>query len=426
MTALDYEAYIRKHASWNFVVNVLDLTFYNLAISFIFGSTVLSLYTSHLTSSATLIGVIPAIQNVGFFLPQLLMARYAERLPRKKPLVQKISVMERVPYLFLALLILLWPHAPAWFSYGTLVLCLGLATFSGGLAGPPWNAMLAKVIPVHRRGLLFGLSSALGGLLGIAGAALSRHILATYPYPISFGFSFLFCFIFQVCSWVCLSLNREPPREPGKAELTARAYWQRLPRILRENPNFARYLLSRTLIILGGMAGGFYVIYARRAFQISDAFAANLTIAALVSQTLCTPILGWLADRRGRKWLTELGSAGAAGALILALLSRDPAWFYGVFALMSAANAGLMVAGMTMVMDFSSPEDLPTFTALANTVLAIPILVAPMLGGRLADTVGYQALFGIALALSALGWATMRWTVREPRQELAPLRSSEA
>jgi hypothetical protein len=50
------------------------------------------------TDSAVLIGLIPAIQNVGYFLPQLLMAQYCEQLARKKPFVVKVSVMERLPY----------------------------------------------------------------------------------------------------------------------------------------------------------------------------------------------------------------------------------------------------------------------------------------------------------------------------------------
>ena len=42
----EYEAAIRRHQSWNFWVNLVDLAFYQLAVSFIFGSTVLSLYAS--------------------------------------------------------------------------------------------------------------------------------------------------------------------------------------------------------------------------------------------------------------------------------------------------------------------------------------------------------------------------------------------
>jgi len=412
-----YEAYVRQNETWNFVVNILDLVFYNLAWSFIFSSTILTLYASHLTSSATLIGLIPATQSIGYFLPQLFMARQTERLPRKRILVQKVSVLERVPYLFVTLGILLWPSAPNWFSFIVLALSLATATLAGGLASPAWQAMLAKVISPRRRGFFFGLSQALGGLLGIGGAAISSRVLASYAYPLSFGLCFLFSFIAQVLSWVCLSLNREPAKEPSKEAISGADYWRRLPKVLRDNPNFARYLGSRALIILGSMGTYFYVVYARHAFQITDAFAATLTIAALVSQTAFTPLLGWLADRYGYKWLTELSTLIGASTLVLALLAPGAAWFYGVFVLSNASSSGMMVAGMSMTMEFSSPEDLPTFAALANTILAIPILLSPVIGGWLIDGLSYQALFLAALVLLAIGWSAMHWGVREPRHE---------
>jgi MFS family permease len=412
-----YEAYIRKNETWNFCVNVADLLFYNFAVSFIYGATILTLYASHLTNVAALIGLIPALQNVGYFLPQLLMARYTERIPIKKILVQKISIMERLPYLFVGLSILLWPQAPNGLAFALLAACLALATFSGGLAGPPWNAMLAKVIRAERRGRFFGLSQAFGGLLGIAGAAVSRQVLAGYPYPTSFGICFLFCFVFQVASWIALTLNREPPLEPTKEAVPFKEYWRRLPTVLRTNVNFSKYLVSRTFIILGGMAGAFYVIYARRQFQISDAFAANLTIAALVSQTVFTPVMGWLADHRGNKWLTEVGTLFGAVTLLLLFFVSDANWFYAVFVLMNISASALMVAGMSIVMEFSSVEDLPTFIALANTLLSVPILLAPIMAGWLVDAVGFQVLFGIALAFMLIGATTIRWMVREPRHE---------
>ena len=104
-----------------------------------------------------LIGLIPAIQQVGYLLPQLLLARQAEGLSRKKPFVVKISVVERLPYLFIALGIFLWPGAPTWFAYLMLAVNIGLATGAAGVATPAWKAMLAKVIHPNRRGALFSL-----------------------------------------------------------------------------------------------------------------------------------------------------------------------------------------------------------------------------------------------------------------------------
>jgi MFS family permease len=327
-----YESYIEQNQGWNFGVNILDLTFFNLAMSFIFGTTVLSLYTSYLTTSAVLIGLIPALQNVSFFWPQLIMARHAQRLPRKKTLLAKVSVMERIPYLFVALVALQWADAPRPFAYGVLAFSLLVASSCGGLGSPAWKGMLGKVIPVTRRGRLFGLSSALGGLLGVGGAALSRQVLSRYPYPTSFGICFLLCFASQVISYTCVMLNREPPRESPTAMQTTSDYWRRLPTIMRENPNLARYLVARALTILGGMAATFYVIYGRKYYGISDEFAATLTIVALASQTVSTPLMGILADRRGNKLLAEMGGIFAAlGVLALCGLHGDQPGQCGLF-----------------------------------------------------------------------------------------------
>ncbi len=410
----EYEAAIRKHEVWNFVVNVLDLTFFNFANSFIFGATILSLYASHLTSSAALIGLIPAIQQVGYYLPQLFLARKIETLPLKKPLLLRISVFERLPYFFIALQALLLPDAPNWMAFAVLIISLAIASSAGGLIGPAWQGMLAKVIRPERRGIFFGLSNATGGLLGIAGAAISRHVLGAYAFPTSFGYCFLFAFGAQVLSWIAVAANREPARDPQKDSLPLKEYLARLPGVLRSNPNFMRYLFSRSLIIMGTMATTFYVVYARTEFGVNDAFAGTLTMVALFSQTLFTPLLGWLADRWGHKWSTEVCTVLGIAAAVLALVGRSTGWLYGVFVLMNASTSGMMVANMSMVMTFASADDLPTYIGLTNTLLAAPILVAPVLGGWIVDVAGYQALFWVALVLSGLGWIAMHWTVRDP------------
>ena len=424
----EYEAYIRKNETRNFVVNVLDLTFFTFANSFIYGATILSLYASYLTTSAVLIGLIPTIQMVGYSLPQLLLARRAEILTRKKPFIQKISIMERLPYLFVALGILAWPDAPRWLSYTILAMGLALAAGTGGLITPAWKTMLAKLVPVQRRGRLFGLSGALGGLLGVGGAAVSRHILATYSYPTSFGICFALCFACQVVSWVFLALNREPAKETPreKETVSARQYWRRLPGVLRDHPNFGRYLLSRALITLGAMGTAFYVVYARDTFKITDAFVANLTMTALISQTVSTPFMGWLADRLGHKLLMELGALVGVGAVLLVLLAPNVLWLYAVFALVNASASAMSVAAFGITMEFSDPEDLPTFEALAGTITAGPVILAPLLGGWLADAAGYNALFVVALAFGIAGWISARWGVREPRHEKRSLGPVEA
>ena len=68
-----------------------------------------------------------------------------------------------------------------------------------------------------------------------------------------------------------------------------------------------------------------------------------------------------------------------------------------------------------IVFEFCEPEIRPTYIGLNNTVMGVFAALTPLLGGWLAITVGYQALFVISFIIGLAGVALLRWTVREPR-----------
>ena len=92
----------------NITVNLLDGSFFGAALGFASFITVIPLFVSELTTSAVLIGLIPAIHSVGWQLPQLLTAPRVSRLNQFRPTVLKLTIHERLPFLGLAVV--------AWFS----------------------------------------------------------------------------------------------------------------------------------------------------------------------------------------------------------------------------------------------------------------------------------------------------------------------
>lgn len=410
-----YRAAIRRNAGWNFWVNVGDIAFVNLAGSFVFISTILPLYVSYLTESRVLIGLIPAIYLAASHVPQLLLAARAESLARKKPWVVRVSVFERVPWLILGLGILLWPAASGWFSYLFLAVTLLCSQVAVGVASPAWRAMLANIIHPDRKGLMFGLGSAFGGLMGTAGALLARHLLDHVAFPSSFGLCFVLAFAGQAISWTFLTLNREPPRPADRPRIRLGPYLRELPAVLRRDPSFARFLLSQVLVIFGSLGVTFYVVYGREAFAISDSFAGSLTVAALISQALGTPLLGWWGDRFGHRSATAAGAllCAAAGAVMVA--APGAGWMYAAFALLTVADSGMKVARPSLAMDLGAGGRVPTYVALTTTLLAAPALAAPIVGGWLIELVDFRPVFVAGTVLALLGWLLLRTGVADPR-----------
>ncbi len=400
---------------WNFAVNLLDISSFHFGMSFVFASTVMPLYASRLTHSAVLIGLVPAIQQATYYLPQVLLAKRGERLHRMKPVVARISIFERLPFLLIALSILLAPQMSPAAAYAILIGCLAASSAAAGIAAPMWKAMLAKVIAPDRRGALFGTGFALGGLLGIAGSAISRHFLSAFDFPVSFGLCFLAAFGGQVLSWTGLALNREPTAAPTPIGGDHDGMLSWILEELRANKNLSRYLLSQGLVILGTMGISFYIVYARVNFEISDGFAGTLTMFALVSQAIGTLILGRLADRKGHKWLTELATIFGLAAIIVIFFAPTKAWLFPTFFFMNLSVSTLNVARMSITMEFSEPHRLPRITAISNTAIAVPLLLAPLTGGWIIDSFGYPALFATAALFSVAGWVVLRFLVADPR-----------
>jgi MFS family permease len=421
-----YTRAIERHRSWNFFANVADLAFFNLAMSFVFASTVLPLYASRLVASAVLIGLIPAIHDVSMYLPQIVVARHAEGLSRKKPFVVAVSVFERIPYLFVAVVALFRPGAPPLFSYVLLAASLLVARGAGGVASPAWRAMLGKVIHPDRLGLLFGLGSASGALFGILGAVLVRHILAATPYPTSFGLLFLLCFAAHVFSWTFVALVREPARKPTVENPPFGRYIRDLPAVFRGNPHYTRFLASQALLIFGAMSAGFYIVYARQRFAVDEAYAGTVTLFVLLGQSVAMPLFGLMADRLGHKRQNQLGGLLGVAAVVLALALRGPVLLPLVFVLSNFSLVATRLSRMSLTMEFGAGDRMPTFSALANTILAFPTLLAPVVGGWIIDLAGFHTTFAVALCASAAGFLLLTFGVADPRMSGRRARRSGA
>ncbi len=416
MADSDLEQEVERHYPHNAVVGVLDGTFFWFGASFIASRTILPLYISHFTDSKLAIGLLSMLASGGWLLPQLFTANWVQRLPRKKVGVVHVGLFtERLPVILMAPAAWLSTRSP------TLALVLFFVLFAwhvmgAGAVAVSWQDMLAKIIPLDRRGKFFGITNFGGTATGVLGAVVATWLLDRYAFPYGYVLCFAAAAALIFTSWIFLSLIREPAQVSQEPIISQREYWRRLPAILRTDLNFRRYLLSQVVMNVGGMAVGFLTVYAVQRWQLPDGQAGSFTASMLIGQALSNLLFGVLADRKGHKLVLELSTLLGALAVGLASLVPSPAWFHVVFALTGAAMAGFMLSRIMIVFEFSNPNVRPTYIGLNNTVSGAVAAVAPMIGGWLAGAVGYRALFAVAFLIGLTGFALLHWTVREPRQ----------
>jgi MFS family permease len=391
---------VLKNFRFNFLVNVLDGSFFGFGYGFASFSTILPLFVSQLTSSAILIGLIPAIHSMFWQIPQLFMARKVSSLPHIKPHVLLMTINERLPYLGLALV--------AWFipslqKSTAIFLIFGLLIWQGigaGLTANGWQSMLAKVIPSKTRARFFGVQTASSNLLASFGAILAGFLLASKTSNIGFTLCFVITFIFMIFSFFFLSLTREPVSQKSVLEENPEPLSASVTRILKSDRVFLGFLISRMVFQFGMMAFAFYIVYGVNTLKMSTAYAGVMTSILLISQVISNPILGFVADRWGHLPVLVFGAISSMLSAFIAWMAPTIYWFPLVMILEGIAITSFWTIGIAYTLEFGTDETRPTYVGVLNTLGAPAAILAPILGGFIADEFSYSITFFISAALS--------------------------
>jgi len=392
-----------------------DYALFLVGLSFASQSTILPAFAAHLGASNVIIGAIPALMTLGWFLPSLPAAHHTRRLARKLPLVLRYTAAERLPFLVLAILAFTTAErAPAFTLAMTLVMLL-VITSTGGALMPAWLDVVAQAIPPALRGRFFGLWSSLAGVGGLLGSFGTAWILARVAPPAGYGWCFLVAAVFMGLSWVALVLVREGESPSVPEALPLRGFLRLVLGILKSDGNLAWFLVARACMGLAGMSSGFFTVHALRSLAAQDWQVGFFTSAFLAGQVVGNLALGWLADRVGHRAVLMSGLLATLGANVVALGADSLEIYSLTFALSGINQAAISVSAQTILLEFAkTAEERPTYVGLGNTALAPMLFGAPLLAGMMADTLGLPSVFALALVGALLGTALFAWRVRNP------------
>jgi len=416
---------VAKSFRRNFLVNGLDLIFWHFGDSFVSVDTILPVFVSTITTSPVVIGMVRAIWNAGWFMPQLFLAPSVEKKSRQLPTVLVLGALERLPYLVLGFAILWLPSLDPGAAVAFFMALYVWKSFAAGMVALPWQEMIAKVIPVSRRGRFIGYANLVGRAMGVLGGIVAGVVLKRYAYPQNYAVLFFIAFVVITISWGFLAMNKEPEikKEPTGLEKQP-PYLERLKGIMRSNSNFRKYLISRGLCYIGNMAYGFVAVYAIQRFNLPDTYAAVFTVILFGGGIIGFAIWGGLGDRLGHKRVLVLSTLVWIMGLLLLGFTSSLTWIYIIFGLMSIASTGNMVGDFNIAMEFGPESERPTYIGLARTLTGPILLLAPIAAGLIVKGWGYTAMFNVSLVFVIAGFVLLTLNVEDPRKlspEVPPL-----
>ena len=262
-----------------------------------------------------------------------------------------------------------------------------------------------------------GTTMFIGVGMGVLGSAASAWLLEKYAFPNSFIILFGLAAVFITLSWVFLAMTREPTGAIETRDQDWTTYWKSLIKILKEDHNYRRYVISNIIITFGGMGSGFVTISAIQRFGVSDATVGLYTLVMLIGQASSNLVLGWMADRFGHKLSLEIGVLATFLAFLLTLLMPSPGFYFVVYALLGINLGAGIVSGMLVVWEFCETSRVPTYAGLANTTRGLAGLLAPIIATTLAEW-RFEVLFGVCAVLMLVGLGLFVFWVKEPRWQV--------
>ncbi len=403
-----------KYDRRNFVLNLAEGILWIAGSSLIASQTVLPALILRLGGGNIAVGTFNVVFWVGLLLPQLFAARFTQTIEWKKPWAIRFGTVHRSIILLIGVVLLTtggsYPYQTMLFFF----IFFGLNQLVMGIATPGWFDMYAKMTHIKHRGRLTGIRTGFAGAASFGCGFVLTWLLNAFGFPLNYGFAFLLAALLQFGSLTTQTLLVEESPSKVMPLVPLRVFFAQLLHIIRVNHPFRNFVVACTILTLATISVGFMTVYAFHTFHADEHLVGRFTIVMVFGQMTGGILNGWIADHKGNKLAFVVASSSLLAASIFALAAPSLEWFYLVFFLLGGNLGTELMTRYNLAIEYGPVEQRSTYIGLMNTIMA-PFYFVGVLGGWIANTFGYQAVFMTGIVCSLIGISLLILVVKEPR-----------
>lgn len=408
-----FDEEVQKNFRWNFVANILYGLFGTTGWRLIFAPTFVPDYMYKLGGSNMFVGLLLSIGGVSRFLTPPLIAPLVEHQPYIKRKAVQIGMLMRSQVLLMALAGFFLPIR---LNMVFFFLFFALFNMFLGMQNVVYNTVMAKVIPVDRRGRFIGLREFLGGITASLVAVVAGKMIDSLTFPHSYAATYLLAFVLTFLGLVCFGFSREPATPSALRKIPLLERLRSMPKLVRGDKNFAYYCVCRAIGSLALMSSPFLILYAGSKMVIGGEQLGQLTFCYFMAQTSINLFMGRIADRAGFRLVFIISVI--IWTVAMAMLTLAPASYalmILVFIALGCGVGGFNMSMSNMVLEFGDTAELPMRLAVVNSIGEMATAVGPLAAGFLADYVSYRSVFVISIICTISALLVMQFRVVEPR-----------
>lgn len=379
----------------------------------LYAPTFIPAYLHQMTGSDALVGSGAALLQLGMVFSPIFSASQLERESVILPYAIRTGTTMRAIILGLAI--------SGWFTRGWVQLaltlaCLFLLGLFTGAQRVAFQLLMAKVIPVDRRGRLQAWRNFTGGAIAaVLSYFAGKWLIAGNVLGNGYATTFFLTFVLTSAGLIILTrMLREPQTPVPKLPTRFVDRLRQFPRLL-EDADYRHFLAAQGFCVLARIAAPFFILYAGERMGMSGATVGLLAFCYLGADTLANLVWGYMGDHTGYRATLITAILLWIGSIIT-LMAFDAPWAsYLCFCGLGAASAGYLMSQQTMVLEFGSRQEAAMRLGLSTTLEGAVASIGPLIGGVIAALAGYLPLFATALACLCIALVILVFGVREPR-----------
>jgi len=405
----------RSYQQRNMLAGIVHGTFFNMAQAFAEPFALLPLFLFGFTSSKLIIGLVVGLMQAATVLPQLLISRLLRRHPQTSKPLMLVGIWTRCGvWGILGAFALMSSEQSVSLLWASIIL-VSLYSFAGGIAVLPFNWVISETILPEKRSSFFGWRLFFGGFMAIIIGFIIKFVLGDDKilWPKNFGVLFLLSFVTLIVAYIAMSMFKFPNDSHGKPKDAVLSIWHECLKIFKAYPVIKRLIIIEILTSKLALFMPFLTLYATQSQHIPlkwvGIFIVCLKIGSMLSNLLWMPI----GNKIGTKILIHAGIITAIAALVLSIFAHNVFFFSIVFFVTGFASSALMLGYSGYILEIGHAETRVLLVAIKGTML-LPLYFMPLLGGLIADTMGYFWLLILALLLFSLA-LLLALTLCEPR-----------
>jgi MFS family permease len=352
-----------------------------------------------LGASNTVVGILGALPAIAMVLMEIPGAKLVEFF-RRKTIFLVATGLSRCVWLLIILVPYLFKEHALWFlgAFAFLHRCLEY------LADPSWSSWAADIVPDRSRGAFWGRRNMMTSFAGMVASLLAGTYLDLFPKETYLGFATLFgtAMLLGLYSNRVMSKIKEPEYRDHDHH--------GIREFFKVDGQFRTYCWIMVLFYFAvNLASPFFTAYMLHDLGLSYTYFVIAGAIATVSRILAHPHFGYVMDNYGDRSVAVISIIGTALVpLAFIFVTKETLWLIIPAQIISGIVwAGTDLSTWNLLLDLTKREKRAMQVAEYNFLTSIPMVIAPVIGGLVADNLalglsGIPLVFAFAFALRAI------------------------